>query len=285
LRNVRAGVGDMSNYLMADMVINDEVAIEKVLSGELREVSIGGRQGVKTISKGVGEQTWIFGNHVALVKQGRAGPSCAIQDSKKGDQMSIKDRIKSIFATAEQESFKLLDSAIEKEVIEEKDTESVAELKSSLSKLEEANAGLAKSFDELKAIMLEKDSKKEAEKESVKVEAEAEPEAEADAETISRAEILAPGVSRFGDVKSAALNAFYATEEGKAIIDPMLSGKLLDSVDKNAFFVMASEIVKANRRSKFSDSSSFQDSDSDSKKVRTPSQIDEANKNFWKGVR
>ena len=283
LRNVRAGTGDMSDYLISDMLINDKESIAKVLSGEIREVSIGGISGLKTLSKGVGEQTWLYGNHAALVENGRAGPSCAIQDSKKGEQMSIKDRIKSIFATAEQESFKLLDSAIEKEVIEEKDTESVAELKSSLSKLEEANAGLAKSFDELKALMLEKDSKKE--EEPAKVEPEAEPEVEADAETISRAEILAPGISRFGDVKSSALKAFYSTDEGKAIIDPMLAGKVLDSVDKNIVFVTASEIVKANRRSEFSGSSSFKDSDSNSKKVRTPAEMNEKHKEFWKGVR
>ena len=72
-----------------------------------------------------------------------------------------------------------------------------------------------------------------------------------DAETIARAEILAPGIAKTADVKVKALDAAYATEDGKAIIDSLLAGKTLETADKDMLFVAASEMLKGTRRSQF----------------------------------
>lgn len=72
-----------------------------------------------------------------------------------------------------------------------------------------------------------------------------------DAETIARAEILAPGIAKTADVKTKALDAAYATEDGKAIIDSLLAGKTLETADKDMLFVAASEMLKGTRRSQF----------------------------------
>ncbi len=72
-----------------------------------------------------------------------------------------------------------------------------------------------------------------------------------DAETIARAEILAPGIAKTADVKVKALDAAYATEDGKAIIDTLLAGKTLETADKDVLFVAASEMLKGVRRSQF----------------------------------
>ena len=70
-----------------------------------------------------------------------------------------------------------------------------------------------------------------------------------DAETIARAEILAPGIVKTADVKIKALDAAYATEEGKAVIQTLLAGKSYDAADKDLLFVGASELMKGVRRS------------------------------------
>lgn len=70
-----------------------------------------------------------------------------------------------------------------------------------------------------------------------------------DAETVSRAEILAPGLSKSADIKAKALTVAYGTEDGKAAIDTLLGGKAFDSVsDKDMLFVAASELLKTARR-------------------------------------
>lgn len=57
-------------------------------------------------------QTRIIGNHLALVEQGRAGSSYAINDHKgKGTSMKLQDRIKAIFAKAQDEAMKVADEA------------------------------------------------------------------------------------------------------------------------------------------------------------------------------
>ena len=70
-----------------------------------------------------------------------------------------------------------------------------------------------------------------------------------DSDTRMRAEILAPGMGKCKDIKSKALKQAYSTEDGKAVIDSLLSGKTLDSADKNMLFVAASELLKGVRRS------------------------------------
>lgn len=72
-----------------------------------------------------------------------------------------------------------------------------------------------------------------------------------DAEVIARAEILAPGIAKTADVKVKALDAAYATEDGKVIIDLLLAGKTLETADKDTLFVAASEMLKGTRRSQF----------------------------------
>lgn len=73
-------------YLVCDLILMDKVAIEKVQSNELKEVSIGFTCVVDYVSK---SYLKITGNHLALVTAGRAGVECAIFD-KKGGSMSEK---------------------------------------------------------------------------------------------------------------------------------------------------------------------------------------------------
>lgn len=92
--NTRRGTGDLQDYMVADFLITDDVgitALDPARSDALREVSCGYDADYKTfladggkVVPGRGFQTDILGNHVALVKSGRCGASCAV-----GDQATV----------------------------------------------------------------------------------------------------------------------------------------------------------------------------------------------------
>ena len=88
--NVRRGEGFESDLLLADILITDAEAIEAVEKG-LVELSCGYDSRLEKIRPGVGRQTHIRGNHVALVERGRAGGRCRINDKKEDDKMAEKN--------------------------------------------------------------------------------------------------------------------------------------------------------------------------------------------------
>lgn len=95
--NVRRGEGDDADKVIADLVISDAAAIDAI-NGGLREVSCGYDVTVEQVEPGVERQTRIRGNHVALVDAGRAGPECAIKDSKGGVAMDKEVKEGSLFS-------------------------------------------------------------------------------------------------------------------------------------------------------------------------------------------
>lgn len=70
------------DFLIADQFITDVVLISEIQNGIKRELSSGYDCTWHKIGDGEYEQRDIVGNHVAVVKDGRAGPRVAIQDSK-----------------------------------------------------------------------------------------------------------------------------------------------------------------------------------------------------------
>lgn len=91
--NPRRGEGDLSDFLVVDVIIWDENTIQDIEAGK-REVSCGynpeylqllDRETRQPIP-GRGEQVKIRYNHLALVAAGRCGPMCAIGDKKTVDK-------------------------------------------------------------------------------------------------------------------------------------------------------------------------------------------------------
>ncbi|EAO3465013.1 DUF2213 domain-containing protein [Salmonella enterica] len=80
IQNVRRGVGDNSDLLLADVIAKTPEAIQVVEDGD-DEVSCGYDADYRQISPGIAEQYAITGNHLALVPNGRAGPRCALGDA------------------------------------------------------------------------------------------------------------------------------------------------------------------------------------------------------------
>lgn len=88
VQNVRR----QGQFLIADLHITDPILIQQILDGHKREISCGYRCSYIPIHTGQYKQCRIRGNHVAVVRKGRAGDAVAIQDAaltqnkrKKGD--------------------------------------------------------------------------------------------------------------------------------------------------------------------------------------------------------
>lgn len=69
-------------FLVADLFIDDPLLIQEVQSGNKRNVSGGYDCSWHDLGNGEFEQRNILGNHVAVVKEGRAGPRVTIRDQK-----------------------------------------------------------------------------------------------------------------------------------------------------------------------------------------------------------
>ncbi|MCC8421465.1 DUF2213 domain-containing protein [Photorhabdus thracensis] len=80
IQNVRRGTGDKSDLLVADVLVKRQEAIDAINAG-VTDVSCGYDTQYKQIAPGKGKQYQITGNHLAIVKKGRAGGRCAIGDS------------------------------------------------------------------------------------------------------------------------------------------------------------------------------------------------------------
>ena len=94
-RDVRRGDGDLSNCLVADLVIYDADLINKIEAGK-REISCGYDCLWNPTSDSSYDQLEIRGNHVAVVDRGRAGHKVAIRDTaddKKGGTKMSKSLI------------------------------------------------------------------------------------------------------------------------------------------------------------------------------------------------
>lgn len=127
-QNVRRGEGEMSDFLLADLLIMDKGAIHDVQTKRLREISNGYDAAYMQIAPGRARQTDIVGNHVALLAgSARCGEACSVQDSQRPStgepQMaikqgaeSLKDKLRKLFMTRDSEAF---EKALSEEVKDE----------------------------------------------------------------------------------------------------------------------------------------------------------------------
>lgn len=311
VQNVRPGEGEDSDKLLADLLITDFEAIAAVKSKRLREVSCGYEAEYIEESPGRGRQEAIIGNHVALVTSGRCGSECAIFDNapprKENKPMSMKDKIMGIFGKALDEAMteqppntenkavdygSVLDAIVKRldsiEAAMNKDNGAVVTSQETPVpgvKPEAVAAEADHTPEEMTALesrlvtiekLLAKIAGIETD-ESSEAEVEISGDMCKDADTIARAEILAPGIRKTGDVKINSLKSAYTTQDGKAIIDTLLAGKSFDAADKDLLFVGASEMLKGVRRAKLQSNVSLDSFPSMKAGAMTPEKINEIN--------
>lgn len=301
IQNVRRGTGDQKDDLVADVLIKDADAILLVKDG-MRGLSCGYEAEYIQIEDGRGEQRNIRGNHLALVDEGRAGPSYAINDHK-GDSFMSKitkvmgEKLKAAFSKTVDEA--LMDDEAPKEdpkkdepkKDDSKDTSAYDALmkqcadfmetlkgmkeakdadapvskkdepkKEEPAKDEDVNSSLEdmlKSIESRLAKLEEKQSTGDDDGDDDVMDADEDDVIIGDTgDTLSRAEILAPGIKVTKDVKAQALKAAYKTADGKKVIDALTGGKpkFEDAKQVDMIFIASSEILKSERKDELADS-------------------------------
>jgi hypothetical protein len=245
--NVRRGEGDNADKVVADLVISDAAAIEAINSG-LREVSCGYDVTVEQVEPGVERQTRIRGNHVALVDAGRAGPECAIKDSKGGVAMDKEVKEGSLFSWDQVKEMlgMLLGKGNATETVTTETTETTADACKDADEIDELKARIAELEAERDALRAEVEGEVETElidEDEMVLETTA--EEKTDAKPLgfaNRVEILAPGMrydlpktDAKADVRKAKLDAMRRAldracdDDAKRAVIMSVAGRKVDN--------------------------------------------------------
>lgn len=269
--NARAGAGIDADVILADLLLTDREAIRLVTEDDIREVSAGYEADYEQIEPGRGVQRNIIANHVALVAMGRCGSRCAIGDQDMAKKPHWMDRIRT--------AFKSKDEASMEEALKEAKTGDADEDEDEDKPAKTGDAAAA--FDAIMKRLDTMDARittlatRDADEEKVKAEDDDDEDEKDDGktrdaamarfrETLSRAEILAPGLRvATADAKASArtidaticqcqrkaLSTAYATDAGKSAIDPFLGGAeatfdAMGAAELSTLFIGASEIVR-----------------------------------------
>ena len=154
VQNVRRGVDEQSNLIIADLHIKDPKLISEIKNNVKREISCGYRCAFGITDSGYYQQIRIRGNHVAVVLDGRAGAAVTIKDSKvkkERDTYSMKkplNRFMKLFAKATRDA-----SDEELDAIVEDATNAMADLETKATDGESKTVVDAALLDSIKEVL------------------------------------------------------------------------------------------------------------------------------------
>lgn len=284
IRKAKEADDDGEESLLADFLIKEALTIKMVKAG-LREVSCGYEAEYEQTGPGKGIQTNIVGNHIALVEEGRAGSTYAINDEK-GNAMNagLIERLKKKFGA------KVIDEAMAEEKKEAKDEEaqSMDELVKSVKDLMSRVEGMCeqgKAKDEEKKDMpAKKDEKSEDEEKPAKDE---------DGAMEERLKALEAAVAKLLEKKSAQDEDMESEDDMEASED--------DDMEEADDAVAEGEEGEESQKKKTGDSKAKRGvglegtkdvaaakkyakaTDSSSKVMMTPEKMNELNAAHWAG--
>lgn len=313
--------GEQCEVMLGDILIKNRQAIELVQDGEREvSLGYDAEWILPDEDSNEGIHTKIIGNHCALVSAGRAGKNCKINDHKKEiDIMSAKlaVKFKKLFGKSldeavkekeeeqktadelEAEKKKADDEAEAKKKKEEESEDEGDDLESRLAKVEMMLSKIMEKFsestdeededeDESEEVVADEESEDEEDEEKEVSDMEGmESEDEEDDEkkkvndSLSRAEILSPGIKNSKDIMVRALKNAYKTKDGKKIIDSLTGGKKISNLKKfevRPIFVSASELMKTKRVNDFASQKTMTIDNFPALKVRKDISADEINK-------
>jgi hypothetical protein len=123
-----------NNYIMGDLVINDMEAIEKVVNGEIKDLSLGYQAKLVPTGDGRLKQKNIVINHLAIVPEGRAEFARIVDENtiKKGEQTNM-----GLFSKKEEELKQDAEMPVEEMEDEETMMEEEKEVVEDMDKVEE----------------------------------------------------------------------------------------------------------------------------------------------------
>lgn len=292
MQNVRAGNGADAGYMLADLVVCSSAGIDAIEAGR-EEVSLFYDFDFVPDGVGRGRQTNIIGNHVAVVDAGRCGPSCRIGDHQPRPNMVTRMSKAPWWVRAMGHALKAGDEDTAVEIAaaekEEKpgagDEDGESGTESRLKRLEDGMALIMKKLDEQakkpdEPATQAEDSDEEYEKMKAGDSGRAAIRAEWQS-VMSGMEILAPGCAvrlpafdsagftkvkalrdSMGRCRLAAMDHAMATDEGRAILSPLLQGRAVSAVppsEQGVIFSAAVELARQrnNQRVQTGDSSAM----------------------------
>ena len=164
MSNVRRGTGIDDEFMLADLLIKDQEAIDAIQKDGIEEVSNGYEADYEQQQPGRAAQRNILGNHNALVPQGRCGPRCAIGDEvmPKVKKTSFKDRILAAFKAGDAKEVEKLASEVEDEEEETAEEKAKREASEKDKKTEDTLQKVLNKLNSLDADMKELKEKVES---------------------------------------------------------------------------------------------------------------------------
>lgn len=205
LQNVRQGQGEDADKVVADLVINDAAAIQAVNADGVREISCGYDAELEQAEPGLEYQRHIRGNHVAIVREGRAGHGVAIKDRKGDTQHMAEEKTESVSLGVLEKVASIFGVKKEAEPAPAADPAPEPKTDEDMEALKAENASLKAKIDELEK-KAEGEGEKTLEAEMSDVCGPDTPEGEGKTDSLgltARAAILAPDM-RMGKVDAKA---------------------------------------------------------------------------------
>lgn len=307
--NLRRGTGIEDDLMFADLLITHADAIRAVEEDGIEEVSLGYEADYDTVSPGRGVQRNITVNHVALVHRGRCGPRCAIGDQHMATpKKSAIARFLDAFKSNDEKEMEKCAQEAEDEAAAEEEEKSSKKMEDAITRaLDAALKPIRDELAELKAKKKDDDEDDDSETTDTVINAETGEKlddagvklytGDAARDVASRAEILSPGFrlptfdAKTTDSSRAvslckcqrkALDAAFATEAGKAAIEPFLDGQTIASLPHaqlRATFIGASEVMRQRNNGNGGQRSTPTQDAKD--RASTVDAINKANREFW----
>lgn len=284
IKMVKAGEREVSlGYEAAWELINDEEGRHSKIRGNHCAIVSEGRAGIHCAITDHKKENDLMGKE-ALEKFKKLFGKTVDEAMKEKEDSEQAKKFKKLFGKTIDEAMeeKSEDEEEEKEKEDKKSKDEEKEEKPKDKSKDEEGSDLEKRMDKVEAMLsklLEKldGSKSEDEEESEESEDEDESEVVSEDEesedemcedegseeevkkekagdTMSRAEILAPGIKKSKDIMSKALAKAYKTKDGKKVINTLTGGKDPSTLPKSgvrAVFVSAAEMLKTKRVNDF----------------------------------
>lgn len=274
MQNVRAGGGGDAGYMLADLVIQSADGIAAIESGR-EEVSLFYEFDFVPTGKGSGRQTNIRGNHLAIVEAGRCGPTCRI-----GDHQPTRNPIMKLpfWGRAAAAALKAGDEETAAELIHAGMQAGDAQPDPLETRLKAQDERIDKLSALVEKLVAKDEDKEDPDKEEAGDEDEEESEEDGqkakagDSASIkaewrqvaSLSEILAPGCparlpamdakmtakgarDAMCKARRAAMDHAMGTEQGRAVLQPLLQGRALDAIpcgEQAVLFAAAAEMAR-----------------------------------------
>lgn len=229
-----------ADTLIADLLITSQQGIDLVNKGKT-QLSCGYDADYTKTGMFEGEQSNIRINHVAFVDAGRCGQLCSIGDSRmatKSEEEEKEVEMKDDDKESEEKKSEEKESE-EKEVKDSAKAFTDDDIQAHIDQNAKEHEEMMSRIKALEAKLNTKDDDSKGKEENTMDES----------EVLADAEVLVPGIAAptkdcsMDEFKMKTLRQFYATQDGRPIMDTFLDGKKLGKLTSDALGILFNAVV------------------------------------------